>query len=378
MRKTFREFTPLLSIPLLIMVVAVLFAPVVALAQYGYGFSMPRPAPHVAEPGFASNLGDLVLSALFGALLGGFCSQRFKEYRKYFWWGLLAASVIVALFNSSVLSSIIGFWVGFIAAYVLLRDHLQRSARDTTHGSAEWATGPYLKESGVTGEGGLYLGYYDDNGQPVRLQYPGDKHLLTVSPTRGRKGACAVVPNLLSYEGSVICIDPKGENALMTAVRRGNGDPALGEALMATGKLDEAEESFRKAAAMKFYFAWDGVAEARFLRGDWAGGMDALAKSREAARLPADQFDVDETAIWAALAQGHTEDALARADTLEKQAKEAGVDQHHAAAFAYRAAALLDSGKAKEALEELGKAARSSSTRRRTPTGPRCRCDDSR
>lgn len=227
MKKTFREFTPLLSIPLLVMVVAALFAPVAALAQYGYGYSMPARASHIEEHGFASNLGNMVICALVGALLGAFCSQRFKEHRKYFWWGVLAISVIVALFNSSVLSSIIGFWAGFIAAYVLLRDHLQRSGRDTTHGSAEWATGPYLKENGVTGEGGLYLGYYyDDNGQRVQLQYPGDKHLLTVSPTRGRKGACAVVPNLLGYEGSVICIDPKGENALMTAARRGDGDPA--------------------------------------------------------------------------------------------------------------------------------------------------------
>ncbi len=131
---------------------------------------------------------------------------------------------------------------------------------------------------------------------------------------------------------------------------------SLGEALMATGKLDEAEQSFRKAAAMKFYFAWDGVAEARFLRGDWAGGMEALAASRQAAALPADAFDVDETAIWAALAQGKTDDALARADTLEREAHDAGVDQHYAAASAYRAAALLDAGKLKEALEELGKA----------------------
>ena len=131
---------------------------------------------------------------------------------------------------------------------------------------------------------------------------------------------------------------------------------SLGEALMATGKLDEAEQSFRKAAAMKFYFAWDGVAETRFLRGDWARGMEALAKSRAAAALPADRFAVDETAIWAALAQGNVDDAFGRADVLEKEARDAGVDQHHAAAFTYRAAALLDSGKPKEALDELGKA----------------------
>jgi Flp pilus assembly protein TadD len=130
---------------------------------------------------------------------------------------------------------------------------------------------------------------------------------------------------------------------------------SIGEALMATGKLDEAEKSFRKAADLKFSYAWNGVAETRFLRGDWAGGMDALAKSRAAAVLPADQLEVDEAALWAALAQHHGDDALARADALEKEAKDRAVDEHYAAAPAYRAAAMLDDGKAKDALDELGK-----------------------
>jgi type IV secretion system protein VirD4 len=36
------------------------------------------------------------------------------------------------------------------------------------------------------------------------------------------------VPNLLTYEGSALVIDPKGENARMTAPRRGDGDSAAG------------------------------------------------------------------------------------------------------------------------------------------------------
>jgi hypothetical protein len=106
---------------------------------------------------------------------------------------------------------------------------------------------------------------------------------------------------------------------------------------------------------MKFSFAWGGVAETRFLRGDWAGGMEALAKSREAALLPGDKLDVDGQAFWATLAQHKNDDALARADALEKEAKERGLDDQLAASSAYRAAALLDAGKSKDALEELGK-----------------------
>jgi Flp pilus assembly protein TadD len=131
---------------------------------------------------------------------------------------------------------------------------------------------------------------------------------------------------------------------------------SIGEGLMATGKLDEAEKSFLKAAGMKFSYAWNGVAETRFLRGDWAGGMDALAKSRELATLPADKLEVDESAVWALLAQNKTDDALARVDAMEKEAKDQKLDEHYAAAPAYRAAVLLDQGKAKEAADELGKA----------------------
>jgi Flp pilus assembly protein TadD len=132
---------------------------------------------------------------------------------------------------------------------------------------------------------------------------------------------------------------------------------SLGEALMAVGKLDEAEQSFKKAAEMKFSFAWGGVAQTRFLRGDWGGGMEALGRSRESAVLPSDQLDVDGLAIWAVLAQGRADDALKRADALEKEAKDRKVDEQVALAAVYRAVALADTGKQKDALAELGKAA---------------------
>jgi len=133
---------------------------------------------------------------------------------------------------------------------------------------------------------------------------------------------------------------------------------SIGETQMAMDKLDDAEKSFRKAADMKFSYAWNGVAETRFLRGDFAGGMEALGRSREAALLPADKLDVDEAAIWATLAARKPSDALARVDALEKEAADHQLGDRYAAASAYRAAVLLDQNKAKEAMEELAKATR--------------------
>lgn len=50
-----------------------------------------------------------------------------------------------------------------------------------------------------------------------------NRHLLTIAGSRAGKGTSAIVPNLLLYTGSVLVLDPKGENATLTAERRGQG-----------------------------------------------------------------------------------------------------------------------------------------------------------
>jgi type IV secretion system protein VirD4 len=47
-----------------------------------------------------------------------------------------------------------------------------------------------------------------------------DRHLMTIAGSRAGKGRGLIIPNLLAYRGSVICIDPKGENAAVTAAYR--------------------------------------------------------------------------------------------------------------------------------------------------------------
>jgi len=50
-----------------------------------------------------------------------------------------------------------------------------------------------------------------------------DRHMVTLAGSRGGKGTSAIVPNLCLYPGSAVVIDPKGENARLTATRRGGG-----------------------------------------------------------------------------------------------------------------------------------------------------------
>lgn len=47
--------------------------------------------------------------------------------------------------------------------------------------------------------------------------YEGDGHLMTIAPTGAGKGRSVIIPNLLSYTGPVVVIDPKGENYTVTA-----------------------------------------------------------------------------------------------------------------------------------------------------------------
>jgi len=52
------------------------------------------------------------------------------------------------------------------------------------------------------------------------LLYAGDGHLMTIAPTGAGKGVGVIVPNLLTYPGSIIAIDIKGELTQVTARRR--------------------------------------------------------------------------------------------------------------------------------------------------------------
>jgi type IV secretion system protein VirD4 len=55
-------------------------------------------------------------------------------------------------------------------------------------------------------------------GKPILFR--GDGPLLTIAPTGAGKGIGVIVPNLLTWPGPAIVIDPKGENCAITAGRR--------------------------------------------------------------------------------------------------------------------------------------------------------------
>lgn len=82
-------------------------------------------------------------------------------------------------------------------------------------GSARWATKDEMRDLSTTGDSGLLIGRDPSSGKLLR--YEGPAHLMTMAPTRTGKGVGTIIPNLLTADRSIICIDPKGENAKVTA-----------------------------------------------------------------------------------------------------------------------------------------------------------------
>lgn len=83
------------------------------------------------------------------------------------------------------------------------------------YGSTAWLSPAEAAAAGLH-EGLLLMGR-NSNGL---LWYRGEGHCLSFAPTGSGKSVSVVVPNLLTYPGSVVCIDPKGAIASITARRR--------------------------------------------------------------------------------------------------------------------------------------------------------------
>lgn len=90
-------------------------------------------------------------------------------------------------------------------------------------GTARWADGVDIAKRYAYRPGDFWLGRLaGDEAARIGLHKKG--HVFLVGATRTGKGRSFIVNNLATWEGNVIAIDPKGENASLTAMRRGPGD----------------------------------------------------------------------------------------------------------------------------------------------------------
>lgn len=206
--------------------------PVVLASQLGWGqltrFGLAGPGAQLAQ--FATSVIAFAGGAALGALVVviGFLFLRFRDIA-FAVLALLTLYLTLAPgvgFGMPALLGPAGLVVGGLTAWLYLFG-FPRLPRVTTFGSAEWADADHIARAGLFEGDGYWLGTYpvpaerrSDPPEQKLIRYNGDRHLLTFAPTRGGKGVSAIIPNLLTYRGSVIVIDPKGENTMITLLAR--------------------------------------------------------------------------------------------------------------------------------------------------------------
>ena len=113
--------------------------------------------------------------------------------------------LIRSLFYASLL-------VYFVPLYVVLNGMLQKHRR-ALHGSARWANDKEIRNANLVQDDGIVIGKHKEE----ILRFPGQQFVLLAAPTRSGKGVGVVIPNLLTYTGSVVVLDIKQENYNITA-----------------------------------------------------------------------------------------------------------------------------------------------------------------
>jgi len=114
-------------------------------------------------------------------------------------------------------------------------------------GTAHWEAQPDVSKRYPFTQGKFWLGRSEDE---TAIGYRDDRHICVVSGTRGGKGTSIIINNLCFWPGSAVVVDPKGENATVTAARRGQGSEycsGIGQAVHVLDpfKTAQVDESYR-------------------------------------------------------------------------------------------------------------------------------------
>ncbi|MGX1497038.1 type IV secretion system protein VirD4 [Labrenzia sp. MBR-25] len=131
----------------------------------------------------------------------------------FFWWWYCYDAYAPSVFIEGAGIAVSGGFISIIVAIVLSVIRAREAKNVATYGSARWADTQEICAAGLLGPDGVLLGRLDGD----YLRHDGPEHVLCFAPTRSGKGVGLVVPTLLTWPGSTIIHDIKGENWGLTA-----------------------------------------------------------------------------------------------------------------------------------------------------------------
>jgi type IV secretion system protein VirD4 len=135
----------------------------------------------------------------------------------FFWWWFAFDAYAPKVFLQGAEIIVAAASTAAVGALALSVWRARESRAVTTYGSARWAMRSEIAGAGLLGGAGVVLGRW----RGAYLRHDGPEHVLCFAPTRSGKGVGLVVPSLLTWPGSVIVHDIKGENWQLTSACRG-------------------------------------------------------------------------------------------------------------------------------------------------------------
>ncbi|HKR25747.1 MAG TPA: conjugal transfer protein TraG, partial [Allosphingosinicella sp.] len=134
----------------------------------------------------------------------------------FFWWWFSFDAYAPKIFLTGAYIAASGGFVSVAVAIGMSVWRARELKNAETYGSARWATVKEVRAAGLLGGDGVVLGKLAAD----YLRHDGPEHVLCFAPTRSGKGVGLVVPTLLTWPGSVIVHDIKGENWRLTSACR--------------------------------------------------------------------------------------------------------------------------------------------------------------
>ncbi|MTJ80266.1 MAG: conjugal transfer protein TraG [Telmatospirillum sp.] len=131
----------------------------------------------------------------------------------FFWWWFAYDAYAPEIFAEGGYIAASGGILSVVVAIAMSVWRAREVRNAETYGSARWATPKEIKAAGLLGLDGVVLGRLRRD----YLRHDGPEHVLCFAPTRSGKGVGLVVPTLLTWPGSAIVHDIKGENWQLTA-----------------------------------------------------------------------------------------------------------------------------------------------------------------